>query len=55
LKAGEAGDDMEAAAWKWFFQWAENYLGRERFKSLVTEYLSQQQNIPDSPTKEVKK
>ena len=44
-KAREAGEDMEAAAWKWFFQWAETYLGKERFKSLVTEYLSQQQNI----------
>jgi triphosphoribosyl-dephospho-CoA synthetase len=41
LKAREAGEDMETAAWKWFFQWIETWLGRERFEHLVTEYLSE--------------
>ena len=55
LKAREAGEDMEAAAWKWFLHWAETYLGKERFRRLVTEYLSEQQNTSASETGEAKK
>ncbi len=55
LKAREAGEDMETAAWKWFFQWAENYLGRERFKHLVEEYLSERKNAPGGSTEEMRK
>jgi hypothetical protein len=55
LKAREGGEDMEAAAWKWFFQWAENYLGKDRFIRLVKDYLSEQENTQDSSTKEMKK
>ena len=29
LKAKEAGEDMETAAWKWFFQWIETWLDRK--------------------------
>ncbi len=54
-KAREAGEDMEAAAWRWFFQWAENYLGRERFKHLVEEYLSERKNAPGGSTEEMRK
>ena len=42
LKAKDAGEDMEAAAWNWFFQWMENWLGRERFKQLIDEYFAEQ-------------
>jgi len=38
-KARESGENMEAAAWKWFFNWAENYIGKEKFTRLVKEYL----------------
>lgn len=41
LKAREAGEDMEAAAWKWFFQWIETWLGKERFEQLIKEYLAE--------------
>ncbi len=54
-KAREAGEGMEAAAWRWFFQWAETYLGKERFKNLVTEYLSEGKNTPADSTEEVRK
>ena len=40
-KARESGENMEAAAWNWFFNWAENYIGREKFIRLVTNYLEQ--------------
>jgi ferritin-like metal-binding protein YciE len=54
-KAREAGEDMEASAWKWFFQWAENYLGKDRFIRLVKDYLSEQKTTPDSSTEETRK
>ncbi len=41
LQAKESGQDMEAAAWRWFFQWMENWIGREKFISLINEYLSE--------------
>lgn len=48
LKAKEAGEDMETAAWKWFFQWIETWLGRERFKHLVDDYFSEQKGSSGS-------
>jgi len=51
-KARAVGEDMETATWKWFFQWAESYIGKEKFKKLVTEYLSQQ---ADTLNEEAKK
>ena len=48
LKAKEAGEDMETAAWKWFFQWIETWLGRERFKRLVDDYFSEQKGSSGS-------
>jgi ferritin-like metal-binding protein YciE len=54
-KAREAGEDMETAAWRWFFQWAESYLGKDRFIHLVTDYLSEQKKISDRSIEEMKK
>ena len=54
LKAREAGIDMETAAWKWFFQWIERWLGRERFRNLITEYFSEGENTPSGATKEAR-
>lgn len=54
LKAKDAGVDMEAAAWKWFFQWMEKWLGPERFKQLIDEYFAEQKGsaaITDEGTK----
>lgn len=51
-KAREAGEDMETAAWKWFFQWAETYLGRERFGRMVDEYVAERKNAPANANKE---
>ena len=53
LKAKEAGEDMETAAWKWFFQWIETWLGRGRFKRLVDDYFSEQTGSSGSATKEM--
>ena len=52
LKAREAGEDMETAAWKWFFQWIETWLGPQRFERLVTEYLAERKNTSASAIKE---
>ena len=46
LKAREVGEDMEAAAWKWFFQWMESWLGRNRFRQLIEEYFAEQKGRP---------
>jgi len=54
LKAREAGVDMETAAWKWFFQWIERWLGRERFEQLVKEYFSESKGSPTSATEEAR-
>ena len=54
FKAKEAGQDMETAAWKWFFQWVETWLGRERFKHLIEEYFAEQKGSLASTTKETK-
>jgi hypothetical protein len=54
LKARDAGVDMETAAWKWFFQWIERWLGRERFRNLVTEYFSEGKNTQADVTKEAR-
>jgi hypothetical protein len=55
LKARNAGEDMEAAAWKWFFQWIDKWLGREKFKRLVEEYFSEQKEVSVVATKEAGK
>lgn len=55
LKAREAGEDMETTAWKWFFQWAETFVGKERFIKWVTSYLSEQKNTQSGLIEEVKK
>ena len=54
-KAREAGEDMETAAWNWFFQWAETYLGKERFKNLVEKYLSERKKTTAGSAEEVSK
>ena len=54
LKAREAGEDMETAAWKWFFQWVETWLGRERFKHLIEEYFAEQKGSSAETTEEAK-
>ena len=54
FKAKEAGQDMETAAWKWFFQWVETWLGRERFKALIEEYFAEQKVSLASMPKETK-
>jgi hypothetical protein len=43
--ARDAGQDMEAAAWKWFFNWIEGWLGREKFERMIREYLSERKGI----------
>jgi len=52
FKAKEAGQDMETAAWKWFFQWVETWLGRERFENLVNGYMTERKRMPVGLTKE---
>lgn len=52
LAAGDAGQDTETAAWKWFFSWIEGWLGRERFDQLVDEYRSERKSAATSETKE---
>ena len=54
LKARESGQDMEAAAWKWFFEWTETWLGRQRFKRLIDEYFSEKKNPSTNETQETK-
>ena len=54
FKARESGQDMEAAAWKWFFQWMETWLGSERFKRLIDEYFSERRNPMTNETQETK-
>jgi hypothetical protein len=49
--ARDAGKDVETAAWRWFFQWVEGYLGRERFKQMIDEYFTAT-NITTPDTKE---
>ncbi len=45
LAARDAGQDIEAAAWMWFFQWIEGWLGRERFKRMTKEYFLKSEEI----------
>ena len=54
FRAKEAGQDMETAAWKWFFQWIEKWLGRERFKLLIEEYFAEQKGSSAITTEEAK-
>jgi hypothetical protein len=42
VQASDAGEDMEAAAWQWFFHWAETLTGKEKFIKFVTKYLKDQ-------------
>ncbi len=44
LKAREAGENTENAAWMWFFQWIESWLGLEKFERLVTGYLAERKS-----------
>jgi len=41
LSAQAAGRDIDTAAWKWFFQSIESWIGQERFEHLVTEYIGE--------------
>jgi hypothetical protein len=41
LSAQAAGRDIDTAAWKWFFQSIESWIGLERFEHLVTEYFAE--------------
>lgn len=49
LAARDAGQDTEAAAWMWFFNWIEGWLGREKFDRLITQYRLERKS---SETKE---
>jgi len=53
LSAKEAGEDMETAAWMWFFQWIEKWLGRERFKKMIDDYFTKQEGDPSIAAKEI--
>lgn len=52
LTARDAGQDAETAAWMWFFNWIEGWLGREKFDRLVTQYRSERKSTSASETKE---
>lgn len=54
LNARKAGEDMETASWKWFFQWIDTWLGREKFKRLVEEYFSEREAISATVIKETR-
>ena len=54
-KARESGEDTEAAAWNWFFNWAENYIGREKFIKLITNYLVQTKKNTGTSVEEAEK
>jgi hypothetical protein len=54
LMARESGQDMEAAAWKWFFEWTEAWLGREKFKRFIDDYFAEQKNPSTDETQETK-
>jgi len=54
LKAKESGKDMEAAAWTWFFQWMEAWLGREKFKLYIYEYFKKRESPSPNETQETK-
>jgi len=41
LEARDTGEDVEYAGWSWFFSIMESTLGREKFKSFMTKYLSE--------------
>ena len=49
FSAKDAGQDMETTAWKWFFQWIEKYLGRERFEQLIDEYFKETEANAGAP------
>jgi hypothetical protein len=55
-EASETGQNVEKALWRWFFQWVESVVGREKFKSLMQEYFaetgtySESGEIPKSAT-----
>ncbi len=39
--ARDAGQDMELAGWKWFLHFIDVRLGRQRFKSMIDEYMAE--------------
>lgn len=47
-KARDTGQDVEKALWKWFFQWVDSIVGREKFKSLIEEYFAEAETNPES-------
>ena len=53
LSARDAGQDMETAAWMWFFQWIEKWLGRDRFKQMIGDYLAGQGEDPSATGREI--
>ena len=40
LSAQSAGEDMESAAWGWFFESIEKLIGLEKFERFATEYFA---------------
>ena len=40
LSAQSAGENMESAAWGWFFQSIEDWIGLEKFERLAKEYFA---------------
>ncbi|HEY90514.1 MAG TPA: hypothetical protein G4O07_01650 [Dehalococcoidia bacterium] len=55
LSAKDAGEDMETAAWMWFFQWIEKWLGRDRFKKMIDDYFAKQEDKPSIAEQEIQK
>jgi hypothetical protein len=39
--ARDAGEDIEYASWKWFFSIVESTLGRDKFRTFISKYLSE--------------
>jgi hypothetical protein len=54
LKARESGQDMEAVAMMWFFEWLEAWFGSERFYRLIDQYISKRNNGSIDKTEETK-
>ena len=39
IASKDAGEKMEETTWVWFFQWAENFIGRDKFRKYAKAYL----------------
>ena len=41
LQANVMGEDMEITAWKWFLEFMENEIGRDKVKRVIDAYLKE--------------